>query len=202
MTTDSKSQTQTQTTALTLKSDTKPVAVKVVCPSVDEVVISYGSGAVESAMSSTAIITLKEICSRACIKSVTVTSTARTASDQARVMYEALIKPGGVAYSKKLYGANGDKVVAVYEDAISKKLTATATKQAMLDKINAYAAELTPEHAIHNKAKDLPKTKQLLEDFDYYLEKGNYVFTAWYHLKRGSCCQNGCRHCPYGFKKS
>ncbi|MCC9136544.1 DUF5522 domain-containing protein [Pontibacter silvestris] len=27
------------------------------------------------------------------------------------------------------------------------------------------------------------------------------VFTAKYHLKRGHCCRNGCRHCPYGFKK-
>lgn len=35
----------------------------------------------------------------------------------------------------------------------------------------------------------------------YYIENGFYVFTAAYHLKRGYCCQNGCRHCPYGFKK-
>ncbi|MGW8121082.1 MULTISPECIES: DUF5522 domain-containing protein [Roseivirga] len=27
------------------------------------------------------------------------------------------------------------------------------------------------------------------------------VFTAKYHLKRGYCCKNGCRHCPYGYKK-
>jgi hypothetical protein len=26
------------------------------------------------------------------------------------------------------------------------------------------------------------------------------VFTAAYHLKRGSCCKSGCRHCPYGFR--
>ena len=33
---------------------------------------------------------------------------------------------------------------------------------------------------------------------DFYLdEHGNTVFTAAYHLKRGNCCQNGCRHCPY-----
>ncbi|MGD0902046.1 MAG: DUF5522 domain-containing protein [Terracidiphilus sp.] len=25
------------------------------------------------------------------------------------------------------------------------------------------------------------------------------VFTAAFHLKRGSCCGSGCRHCPYGF---
>ncbi|MHA7100313.1 DUF5522 domain-containing protein [Roseivirga pacifica] len=37
---------------------------------------------------------------------------------------------------------------------------------------------------------------------DYYIdENGNLVFTAHYHKKRGYCCKNGCRHCPYGFKK-
>jgi len=37
---------------------------------------------------------------------------------------------------------------------------------------------------------------------DYYLsEEGYKVFTESYHLKRGYCCQNSCRHCPYGFNK-
>ncbi|WP_420385364.1 DUF5522 domain-containing protein [Roseivirga sp.] len=37
---------------------------------------------------------------------------------------------------------------------------------------------------------------------DYYLdENGLLVFTAHYLKKRGYCCKNGCRHCPYGFKK-
>lgn len=34
---------------------------------------------------------------------------------------------------------------------------------------------------------------------DYYLENGNCVFTARYLLRRGYCCQSGCRHCPYGY---
>lgn len=34
---------------------------------------------------------------------------------------------------------------------------------------------------------------------DYYSDPntGNIVFTALYHLKRGYCCESGCRHCPY-----
>jgi hypothetical protein len=33
---------------------------------------------------------------------------------------------------------------------------------------------------------------------DFYLDAdGNTVFTAQYHLKRGNCCDSGCRHCPY-----
>jgi hypothetical protein len=36
---------------------------------------------------------------------------------------------------------------------------------------------------------------------DYYFENGYLIFTESYHLKRGYCCKNGCRHCPYGFRK-
>ncbi|WP_244200156.1 DUF5522 domain-containing protein [Flavobacterium limicola] len=68
-------------------------------------------------------------------------------------------------------------------------------------KIDEYVATLSPETATDNKAKDLLKATNLIEGIDYYLENGNYVFKAWFHLKRGHCCNNGCRHCPYGFKK-
>jgi hypothetical protein len=33
---------------------------------------------------------------------------------------------------------------------------------------------------------------------DYYMDGPYMVFTAAYHLKRGSCCGSRCRHCPYG----
>jgi hypothetical protein len=33
---------------------------------------------------------------------------------------------------------------------------------------------------------------------DFYYEGPYLVFTAAYHLKRGYCCNSGCRHCPYG----
>jgi hypothetical protein len=32
---------------------------------------------------------------------------------------------------------------------------------------------------------------------DYYFERGLLVYTADFHLKRGSCCGSGCRHCPF-----
>jgi hypothetical protein len=38
-----------------------------------------------------------------------------------------------------------------------------------------------------------------VQGVDYYFENGLMVFTRAYHLKRGYCCQSGCRHCPYGF---
>lgn len=42
-----------------------------------------------------------------------------------------------------------------------------------------------------------------LEDEDYYFnEQGYLVFTATYHLKRGYCCKNGCKHCPWKRRRS
>jgi hypothetical protein len=38
------------------------------------------------------------------------------------------------------------------------------------------------------------------EPVDYYMENGFVVFTKEFLLKRGYCCESGCRHCPYGFK--
>jgi hypothetical protein len=46
------------------------------------------------------------------------------------------------------------------------------------------------------------KPNKLDPDDFYYSPEGYIVFTEKYHLKRGYCCQNGCRHCPYGFDKS
>ena len=44
---------------------------------------------------------------------------------------------------------------------------------------------------------DLARSNSLVEGEDYYLEGEALVFTALYHLRRGYCCENNCRHCPY-----
>lgn len=36
-----------------------------------------------------------------------------------------------------------------------------------------------------------------LEAEDFYLVDGKMVMSEKYHTKRGSCCGNGCKHCPY-----
>ena len=38
---------------------------------------------------------------------------------------------------------------------------------------------------------------RLIEGRDYYSEGAVIVFTERYHLRRGYCCESGCRHCPY-----
>jgi len=44
-----------------------------------------------------------------------------------------------------------------------------------------------------------PPQQDLVKGEDYYLERGRMVFTAEFLKRRGSCCESGCRHCPYGF---
>lgn len=39
--------------------------------------------------------------------------------------------------------------------------------------------------------------KELIDGIHYYLEEGRVVFTPKYHIERGKCCGNKCRHCPY-----
>lgn len=52
------------------------------------------------------------------------------------------------------------------------------------------------------KEKNLPPKKDLIEEEDYYInQRGQWVFTERYHLKRGYCCKSGCIHCPYGYQK-
>ena len=47
--------------------------------------------------------------------------------------------------------------------------------------------------------RELTRPKLLPTDF-YYNENGLMVMTESYHLRRGYCCNNNCKHCPYKSK--
>ncbi|MDJ1500336.1 DUF5522 domain-containing protein [Xanthocytophaga agilis] len=54
-----------------------------------------------------------------------------------------------------------------------------------------------------SKKKDNLLNNRGLTPEDYYInEQGLLVFTAHYHLKRGYCCGNRCKHCPYDYKNT
>ena len=40
------------------------------------------------------------------------------------------------------------------------------------------------------------------KDEDFYMENGFLVFTERYHKKRGYCCKNKCRHCPWNYSQN
>jgi hypothetical protein len=44
----------------------------------------------------------------------------------------------------------------------------------------------------------LPK---LIEGEDYYREGRFVVFTELFLRNRGYCCESGCRHCPWGYRR-
>jgi len=51
------------------------------------------------------------------------------------------------------------------------------------------------------RTEELPTDlNDLILDKHYYLEKGKVVFTEYYHIAKGACCKNGCRHCAYNFE--
>ncbi|MGQ0553775.1 MAG: DUF5522 domain-containing protein [Planctomycetota bacterium] len=58
---------------------------------------------------------------------------------------------------------------------------------------------LTPEQARTGIGRQYAHDGPLEPGLDYTVEAGNLVFSAWYLFKRGTCCESGCRHCPYGF---
>jgi hypothetical protein len=41
------------------------------------------------------------------------------------------------------------------------------------------------------------KAESKILPVDFYFENGLMVLTETYLLRRGYCCGNGCRHCPY-----
>ncbi len=55
---------------------------------------------------------------------------------------------------------------------------------------------MSKQIATEKKSQSASKEK-LTEGIDYYFENGLMVLTAHFLLKRGYCCGNGCRYCPY-----
>jgi len=54
-----------------------------------------------------------------------------------------------------------------------------------------------------SKPSKIPETGSTpKKGIDYYFnEEGLLVMTEKYLMQRGYCCENGCLHCPYGFRK-
>lgn len=38
---------------------------------------------------------------------------------------------------------------------------------------------------------------RFVKDIHYYMDDTRVVFTALYHIQRGYCCGNKCKHCPF-----
>jgi hypothetical protein len=81
------------------------------------------------------------------------------------------------------------------KNSISKKPKSSAQPEPQSKEIFASPPDDNNEILGQNLNNDL------IPGEDYYFnEAGLLVMTKEYHLKRGSCCESGCLHCPYGFK--
>ncbi|WP_413533657.1 cysteine-rich CWC family protein [Empedobacter brevis] len=85
----------------------------------------------------------------------------------------------------------------IVKDEIQEFLKKTHYKclcNSCLEKLNYYV-ELDHEYP-------QPTTpSEFIPHIHYYIENGYWVFTEFFHYQKGKCCQNGCRHCAYGYKK-
>ncbi|TLX50430.1 hypothetical protein CWC31_12340 [Pseudoalteromonas ruthenica] len=91
-------------------------------------------------------IVLQEIMTAAGISQVTITSTARTAADQARIMYENITRHG-VAHQKRLYGSYGDKIIDEYDLLERKGKTKAEIVAGMTQKIISVGPRNVSRHA-------------------------------------------------------
>lgn len=98
---------------------------------------------------------LKDILFKANIKSVTISSTGRDATNQARVMYDLIEQRGGLKggtdYAKNLYGINGGRVIDVYKQMKKEGKSADEIKAGMKNKIDELGATNVSAHAADPK---------------------------------------------------
>ncbi len=139
--------------------------------------VIFGSGAVASVVSAKTLTILKELLRAAGQATGTITSTARTPAQQAKVMFDNC-RTLGVASQYKLYAAAGDQVIDVYV-AKTKSLTpaqvlaqAATIQAAMLAKIN----QLGPSNVSLHCAD--PAVKNVIDVSPSMTGKGAALFKA------------------------
>ena len=89
---------------------------------------------------------LEEILTAAGLTSCTISSTARSPTDQARVMYNNIVGTS-VAAQKKLYAAAGDLIIDEYVKAKAANKTPAQIQAAMEAKINEIGPTKVSHHA-------------------------------------------------------
>jgi len=112
--------------------------------------ITFGPSAVKTAVSLHSLQILQSIMAVANVPSLLITSTQRTAADQARAMYDN-IKAFGAKRQYELYGPNGDKVIDVYVKLLGQGKSSEEIKKAMVEKINELGPQKVSRHCADPK---------------------------------------------------
>ncbi len=107
--------------------------------------LTFGKNASQAGVSAHSRTVLNDILNNSKNSSATITSTARTVEDQARIMY-GNIESQGVAKQKQLYGPNGDKVIDVYVKGKAAGKSQMEIRALMVAKINALGPTNVSKH--------------------------------------------------------
>jgi hypothetical protein len=108
--------------------------------------IKFGPNAKKENVTNFSMQVLEDILQAAGISSALISSTARTPTDQARVMFNNILATG-VAAQKKLYAAAGDAVIDEYVKAKKAGKTPNEIKAAMEAKIISLGPTKVSHHA-------------------------------------------------------
>jgi hypothetical protein len=99
-----------------------------------DTVVTFGPNAKPEAVAAPSLAILKDVISAAGLREAQISSTARSPADQARVMYQNLVKVG-VEAQKKLYEPAGDKVIDVFVELRKQGKSPKEIQDGMRDKI-------------------------------------------------------------------
>jgi hypothetical protein len=130
---------------LTPTEDKTPGVINASCPTPDEVEVDWGAALDRSVVSSHALSVLRDIASKACVKSVKISSTARTPEAQAHVMYDN-IQTRGIASQRLLYGGPAKQVLDIYEKEVAASHDRAQVEAAMVEKINELGPSNVSRH--------------------------------------------------------
>jgi hypothetical protein len=132
-----------------------------------EYVIEFGPNAKVTDVSEHSKAVLREIMEASSISTIKITSTARDAYDQARVMYDNIVSQG-VSAQKKLYVSAGDKVIDVYvaakKDNKDRNETISLMKAKVLElgptKVSNHAVDVSKMNVFDVAPSSIPKSKK------------------------------------------
>lgn len=117
----------------------------------ENVTVTVNEGVV---VSSTAVNVLKDILADAGLTRATITSGRRTPADQARIMYDNIVRLG-VANQKSLYGPAGDQVIEVYEQQRAAGASVSQIRNAMQAKIEQLGCGNVSNHCSQSDVFDV-----------------------------------------------
>ncbi|MGO2010646.1 MAG: DUF5522 domain-containing protein [Pseudoalteromonas sp.] len=104
-----------------------------------------------------------------------------------------------------ILSCNADNITACWCNELpailppDNKATRCLCRGCALDKINQFLNNLYQQPLKQQLAFARPfcNNENLIENLDYEMQNNMMVFTRWFFLKRGKCCQNNCKNCPF-----